>query len=107
MTAKQTVSIMPYVLAGIVIAIPMYFMMKKKNELMRIKRVKEIEDNKRTASTILYFYRKFVIIFAIAFILMFYVQVNFSPLIGTLEMIGGSLVIGAGIRINLAINTGY
>jgi hypothetical protein len=107
MTMKETVSVMPYALAGIAMSVGIYFMMKKKNKIMKIREVKEIEDNKRTVGTITYFYSKFVVIFVLIFVLMYYVQFNFSPLIGTLEMIGGSLVIGALIRINLAMNTGY
>ncbi len=107
MTLKETTSILPYVLAAIVVGIGVYFWMKRKNKVMKIKEVKEIEDNKRTVGTILYFYSKYAVIFILLFVLMYYVQFNFKPLIGTLEMIGGSLVIGVIIRLNLAISTGY
>jgi len=107
LTARETVSIAPYILAGLAIGVGMYFMLKKKNKIMKIREVKEIEDNKRKVGTIIYFYSKFVAIFLLIFVLMYYVQFNFSPLIGTLEMIGGSLLLGALIRINLAINSGY
>lgn len=107
LTARETLSIAPYILAALVIGVGVYFMLKKKNKIMKIREVKEIEDNNRKVGTILYFYSKFVAIFAFIFILMYYVQFNFSPLIGTLEMIGGSLLLGGLIRLNLAMNSGY
>ena len=107
MTMKETLSITPYILAGLAMGVGIYFMLKKKNKIMKIREVKEIEDNERKVGTIIYFYSKFVAIFLLIFVLMYYVQFNFSPLIGTLEMIGGSLLIGALIRLNLAMNSGY
>lgn len=107
LTARQTVSILPYVFTGLILGVGIYFMLKNKNKIMKIREVKEIEDNKRKAGTIIYFYSKFIAIFLLIFVLMYYVQFNFSPLIGTLEMIGGSLLLGALIRINLAITSGY
>ena len=107
LTIEQTTSIMPFVLVGVIFAVFLYFKMKKRNEIMIIRRTKEIEDNARTVGTILYFYSKFAVVFVIVFILLYYVQFNFKSLTGTMEWIALSLVLGALLRINLAQTSGY
>ena len=95
-------------LLGIIIAIFIgYLYLKKKNKIMRIKETKEIEDDKRTVKNILYWYTKFATIYLVGFVTLFYVQFNFQSLTFTMELIAGSLIIGALLRINLASNSGY
>ena len=104
---EQTTSITWIILSGIVVLVVFIIWSKKKNKIMKIKEAKEIEDDQRKVGTIIYFYMRFVLIYAVLFILLYYVQFNFRSLTGTMEMIGGSLFLGALFRINLAQNTGY
>jgi hypothetical protein len=107
LTIEETTSIMPFVLIGIIVSPFIYFKVKKRNEIMKIRETKEIEDNNRKVGTILHFYIKFSIIYFILFLMMYYVQFNFKPLTGTMQWVGLSLLVGSMLRINLAQKTGY
>ena len=106
LTIKQTTSMLPFIMVGTVLLVFYIIYSKKKTKIMKIKETKEIEDNARTAKTIIYFYKRFVLIYVILFLLLYYVQFNFKSLTVTMELIAGSLLIGAMLRIDLANRTG-
>lgn len=86
----------------VIVAVIFYNYAKKKNKYYRIKETKEIEDDKRTTKTIIYFYTKFAIMYVVLFLGLYYIQFNFKSLTATMQMIGGSLVVGALLRLDLA-----
>lgn len=82
------------------------YLIKKANRKYKILEAKEIEDDKRTATVILFFYRQFVVIYLIVMIGFKYVQINFSSITWTMIYVGISLLIGGILRIHLANTTG-
>ena len=105
-TIEQTTSLLPFIIVGFIALVIYTIWSKKKTKIMRIKETKEIEDDKRKVGTIIYFYKKFIMIYLGIFFGLYYIQFNFRSLTGTMELVAVSLSIGAILRINLASNTG-
>jgi hypothetical protein len=92
--------------ATLLILILTFLYMRKKNKIMKIKETKEIEDGQRKISTILFYYIRFAIFYMLLYASITYIEVNFSELILTLQLIAISLITGVLFRIDLANKTG-